>query len=427
MKSYSEIVFSTGGVLLMIFDLLLMLGQIYCVIKVFSQKQNPLLRVLAAVQLVMGLIWFCQMLDGSFYVEYYDRQRDYLALTKWIYSSPWLAAAAVEAAFAVILCLSLIAASRYQRSHLSQNAVKETVDMLPVGICFSKEDGTAVLKNLLADELCCELTGESLTDAEAFWRAIDEAAEKQNDVRIVVLKSGKAMMCQKSEITVDEVMYFQLIACDISEQYRIIAELREKNQKLLELQERMKAFGKMASRLAMTEEILRARVSVHDEMGHLLLSGKYYLDRPETGDREKLLQMERFTHLLLMREGEEPDGALPDSMENALTSAMEMGVEVSVSGDIPTDPQLRDILAAAVRECAANTAKHASGDSLSVAVSRDEGMVTAVLRGSGRITGEPIIERGGLLNLRQAIEAAGGDMTVTQEPAVTLKLTLPEQ
>lgn len=228
-----------------------------------------------------------------------------------IFDAPWIAVAFIESIFAVILVISLIILRRYRLSHLSNGAIKETVDMLPVGICFAKEDGTVVLKNLLADSICRELTGGALTDLDRFWTQIEAAGEKQNQVSIVVLPSGKTVMFQRCDIEVDSERFIQLIACDISEQYRITVELRDKNHKLLDIQQRMKAFGEMSMRLAMTEEILRARVSIHDEMGHLLLSGKYCLDRPETADRDNLLRLERYTHLLLMHEGEEPDDALP--------------------------------------------------------------------------------------------------------------------
>ena len=109
--------------------------------------------------------------------------------------------------------------------------------MLPVGICFAKEDGTVVLKNLLADSLCCELTGGALTDADRFWKHIEATGEKQNQVSIVALPSGKAVMFQRCEIKVESERFIQLIACDISEQYRITAELRDKNQKLLDIQQ----------------------------------------------------------------------------------------------------------------------------------------------------------------------------------------------
>lgn len=427
MTSFSQIVFEPGGVALSIFALLTLFGQICAVIAAFSQERSIILRLTMVLQLVLGLSWFCLLLDGSFTVDYFDRQRAYFGLTRLIFDAPWIAVAMIEFIFAVFLVISLIILRRYRRSHLSGGAIKETVDMLPVGICFAKEDGTVVLKNLLADSICRELTGSALTDADRFWKQIEATEEKQNQVSIVVLPSGKAVMLERCDIEVDLERFIQLIACDISEQYRMTAELRDKNHKLLDIKQRMKAFGEMSLHLAMTEEILRARVSIHDEMGHLLLSGKYCLDRPETADRDNLLRLERYTHLLLMHEGEEPDDALPSGIDGAFAAAREMGVKVDLSGNLPQSRTERDILARAILECAANTAKHGGGDRLSVDLTDGRDGLTIVLSGNGTPPTEPITEAGGLSMLRRTVKNVSGAMNVRCDPNVTVELKNPKK
>lgn len=137
--------------------------------------------------------------------------------------------------------------------------------------------------------------------------------------------------------------------------------------------------------------------------------------------------MERYTHLFLMQEGEEPNDALPNSIEHAVSAAHEMGVTVSVSGELPTDRIVCDMIGRAIRECSANTVKHASGDRLDVRISCEEGSIKVILVGSGEPPTKPIRESGGLLNLRRSIESAGGSMIVTAVPRFTLTLVLPEE
>lgn len=429
MTPFSEIVFSAGGITLSVLGMLLVFGQIYLAVGAFSVKRSVPLRASALIQLCLGAVWFCLLLDGSFDPDYFQRPRAFLPPTEWMYRSPWLVVAGIEAVFAALLIISLIVVRRNLQRNLSRSAIKETVDMLPVGICFAKPDGMVVLKNLLADSLCHELTGGSLNDAMTFWNAVEACGEHRDQVIIVLLPSGRAFLCQRSEITVDDVPggepYIQIIASEITELCQITSQLREKNQKLLDIQSRMKAFGAMTQQLAMTEELLRARVSVHDEMGHLLLSGKYYLDRPGTSDREKLLTMERFTHLSLMGEGEEPGGSAQDPVNGALAAARAMGVTVSINGELPAGDPVRKLLSQAIRECAANAVKHASGDRMDITIMSEGERITAILTTNGKPAREPIRESGGLLNLRRMIEAAGGTMTVSVEPQFTLTCLLP--
>ena len=425
MTDFGAIVFTFGGVAMRVYSVLLVTAQLYVVIDVFLQRRGIRAYILSAVQLLLGLSWFCILLDGSYYVDWVDTPRVYPALVDIIYSSPWPVVLAVELILTLILATGIYSMARYRRANLSRGVVKETLDMLPVGVCFAEADGTVALKNLRMDSLCRALTGGPLVDAQAFTQKIEQVGEEQNSARIVQLPDGEAVLFLREEIYSNGKPYGQLTAFDVSEQYRITAQLKANNKKLTDLQLRYKAFSAMASQLAMSEEILRARVTVHDEMGYLLLSGKYYLDHPDSADGEMLLRLERGTHMMLMREGEEPDDAARDSYAEAIKVARAIGVAVSASGEPPRDGPVRELLAGAMRECAANVAKHAGGGRLDVSLTYDGGRLIAVLRGDGDAPEGPISESGGLLNLRRSVESAGGEMTVTCTPQVTVTLRLP--
>ena len=425
MSTFSQIVFSFGGIALRLFAILIILGQLYIIINAFMHKHRLWFRLLAAAQLLAGIVWLFLLLDGSFGKDYVVRDRAYPRLVSAVYASPWIVVLAVDLILAAICCMSLVRQVRYCRAHLSRIAVKETVDRLPAGLCFARSDGSVALKNQRMEELCVALSGKSLLDAAALREAVNNAGEAQDQARIVPLPQDTAMLFREEEITVDGEPFLQISAYDVSERYRIISELKANNKKLLDLQTRMKAFGARATELSMNEELLRARSTVHNEMGHLLLIGKNYLDDPSGTDEEKLILTQRYVHQLLMHEGEEQDSEGKSEIEKALDAARELGVSVRVIGDIPTGGAACEIIGDAVRECAANAVKHAAGDSLTLTLTRGEGSIRAVLHTDGSAPAGPITERGGLLNLRRRVESAGGTMTVTCEPGTVVRMTLP--
>ena len=424
MTAFSEIVFSFGGIALRVWSVLLVIVQLYVMIDVFIQRRRWKTYLPAAVQLLLGLGWFFILLDGSYYVDWVEAPRVYPSLVNLIYTSPWLAVAGIELLLTLIAVFSFWSLLRYQRRHLSRGVIKETLDMLPVGICFSKEDGTVVLKNLQMDRWCAVLTGSPLFDAQTFWQKVEAIGEAQNKARIVLLSDEAAVLFLCEKIMANGMPYTQITAFDVSEQYRITAQLKANNKKLIDLQTRIKAYSAMTAQLAMTEEILRARVTVHDEMGYLLLSGKYYLDHTDSADAENLLELERYTHRLLMREGEEPDDAMHDGYHEAMEIARAIGVRVIVTGEAPQNDSVRGLLGRVIRECAANTVKHACGSSLYLTLTREGDCLIAVFRGDGEAPDAPITESGGLLNLRRMIESAGGEMQITCDPQVTVRITL---
>ena len=114
-------------------------------------------------------------------------------------------------------------------------------------------------------------------------------------------------------------------------------------------------------------------------------------------------------------------------MDNALIQAKGIGVAVRIEGRVPEDPWIRRILGHAVRECAANTVRHAGGDRLEVFLLQKDARLRAELRNNGRAPEKPPREQGGLKSLRQMTEACGGSMKIEMAPVFRVILDLPEQ
>ena len=79
------------------------------------------------------------------------------------------------------------------------------------------------------------LTGGPLVDAQAFTQKIEQVGEEQNSARIVQLPDGEAVLFLREEIYSNGKPYGQLTAFDVSEQYRITAQLKANNKKLTDL------------------------------------------------------------------------------------------------------------------------------------------------------------------------------------------------
>lgn len=130
MLSFSEIVFTFGGAALRVWGLLLIIGQLYAAIDVFWRIPKMSARLLAAGQLLLGLFWFCILLDGSYYADWVEKPRVYPFLVELLYASPWITVAAVELVFTMMLALSFFLLFRYHNRHLSRSAIKKR------SICF---------------------------------------------------------------------------------------------------------------------------------------------------------------------------------------------------------------------------------------------------------------------------------------------------
>lgn len=324
-----------------------------------------------------------------------------------------------EALTALILLAVLRNVFRWRKDHPTSNSIKETMDLLPAGIAFARPEGTVVFSNLAANAISRALTGRAMTDLLTFEKAAGTETQ-------VELPDGSAVwQLKRSELDADGTPYIQLTATDITEQAGITRELEEKNRKLRDIHLRLDIYNKQADRLIIAQELLTARMAVHNELGSILLESRHYLNEPADIDEEILLQALKNTNTYLLREYEEDDTAR-DPLTDAMEMAEAIGIEVTVSGILPEAEPRRGILAAAITECATNTVKHANGDVLSVGI-RDTGdRLLYTFRGNGLPPKKEITESGGLLSLRALVEMAGGAMRIESTPQVELTITLPK-
>ena len=76
----------------------------------------------------------------------------------------------------------------------------------------------------------------------------------------------------------------------------------------------------------------------------------------------------------------------------------------------------------AIHECLTNAVKHAKGKNLFVRVSNEGAQTVIALTNDGEPPAAPIVETGGLADLRKLAESRGVAMTVESAPEFCLKL-----
>ena len=100
--------------------------------------------------------------------------------------------------------------------------------------------------------------------------------------------------------------------------------------------------------------------------------------------------------------------------------ANSIGIKVIINGSAPENSDIRKILSKAVTECAANTIKHAEGNTVTADTSINEGRTFRAITNNGNPPKGKITESGGLLSLRRDIEAMGGSAKIESEPEFKL-------
>ena len=311
------------------------------------------------------------------------------------------------------------------------------MDFLPDGICFGTKKGMPVLLNRQMSRLCGKLTGEGLMDMEKFWEKLecktvrkeirsmqagDVLALETPDKRIWDFRR-RTLFLGKEEIT-------EFTAVDVTTQYLLHQEQKERNERLNRVNERLRQFSEEVEKVTREREILSAKVKIHDEVGRSLLVLRSYLTEPyEERNRSSMLAFWQYI-ITVMRDGKR-EQEKEESLQQLKKETESLHVELVTEGVLPQQPEICRVIFCAVRECAGNTAKHAGGDRLYLTVREEngtgedgkEGKKTVVLiRNNGNPPKGKIRETGGLKNLRRMVEKVQGYMETATVPEFVLRL-----
>ena len=321
----------------------------------------------------------------------------------------------------------LIGCIRKRNSRLSMMSVKESMDFLPTGICFYWEGGLTKLTNLTMDSISYKLTGENISDAEYFCNTVFGGESpylvRGGDMPVVCFEDGTAFSFTRREEILDGEPIRELIAYNITEEYRLTDELREKQRQASYINARLKALNSTIQYLIMDKETLQIKIDIHDSLGKTLLMTKRYLTSPESVDREEMLSLWRMNIAMLKNEQVEK---WQKPYFVSLRHAEKLGVKITLTGSLPEVPALIPVVEAAINVHVTNVLRHAEGDAADISSEKTAEGYVLRFTNNGRAPEKPVQETGGLVNLRRRTEGIGGKMEIRCSPRFELILRLPE-
>ena len=422
MTAYRDVLAYHIGDIVCSLALMLYVFQMITLFRAIRQKRSVEFITLSAVECAMSFAFLYLLLDGIYQAHYTGGRTTYPVAVNALYDSSFAAVIGVELVLALFAFLTLRNIKRYEKSHVFSSAIKETLDLLPVAVCFGDSKGDVHLSNVKMNEYCRKVTNGNLYNTKELWQIICEKGEVHGAQMLVVTDDNTALMFAISEVQTNGNAYTQITAVDFTEPYKITAELKTNEKKLRDIQYRMRLMSSEQNSLVMNREILKARTTLHDEVGYVLLRSRYYFENPDEADEESISELLNITNALLLGEAEKSDDAQTDIVDYTVKLANGIGVKVVINGTPPESA--KELLALAIRECAANTIKHAEGDLLRMDIAAENGKTQICLTNNGKTPTGEIIETGGLLSLRKTAEAQGAKMNVQSTPQFKLTLEI---
>ena len=329
---------------------------------------------------------------------------------------PWIVICAPVLPAVVYVASGIARTVSRNHRQLTPSAVKETLDSLDYGICFTDPNGRVILVNLAMTSLSFSIGADYPQTLGQFLSALDRV-ERKGDLYAVDNRVFKIISAPVSDPALRG--FTLTTAQDVTEMYLTNEKIEEENAGIHEAIEKTQKMLVRLSDHIRERENLELKIRVHDEIGASLIALRQAID--EGGDGRQCL--ESLNRAIWPFEGEGGVRTLAGVVDRAAA----LGVKIIITGDPPVCGSALKIFLIALGECVTNCRKHADGKTVFVKITDSGNTYTIKITNDGKIPQGKIVEGGGLTSLRLSVEKADGQMTTESEPTFALVLELKKE
>lgn len=387
--------------------LLLLLGSIVSTV-LAATKKRILPAVLAALLFVpIYLLW-----QVIFDLSLFGSSADAARISVTLGALPWFLWLAALLLLGIAAALLLGRNLRYDKTNLTPGTVKLFLDKLPGGVCCWKENGRVLFANDCMNRLCARLTGAPLLSGNPFRNAVADG---------ILPVDGTMWRFSCREFLLDGEKLYEMIASNITAEYAKTQALERDKAELSLLNRELQDYYRSIDDVVRGQEVLQARVSIHDEMNRLMLSTMAASnENPAALDR--IFRLWEQNALLLGREAEEEKD---DSLEQL---ALALDIRLIWQSSLPPtlSPARRSLFLAAAREALINAVKHARAKTMTISFEEAEDRIFCRFANDGAVPSSPVRFTGGLANLLALADKQGAFVSVCCADGFTLSLCFPK-
>lgn len=298
----------------------------------------------------------------------------------------WLAALFVLTAAAVILFLIIL---RYGKRSITPAAVKHLLDQMPCGVCCWRDSGRVLFSNICMNRLCVSLTGSHLRNGNHFHDKIKDE---------ILTVDGKVWRFACRDTVFSGETLHEMIASDITIEYAKTQALEQDKAALSRLKGELQAYSLRIEDTVRQQEILQAKINIHDEMNRLMLS-TMAADKTDTAALDRIFSQWEQNALFLCMQADESEDQKEAERLNDL--ARSLGIRLTWRTELPSamTSKQRALFFIAAQEAVINAAKHAGANNLDISFTENAQTLLCDFVNDGIIPSEDVRFVGGLKNL----------------------------
>ncbi len=313
----------------------------------------------------------------------------------------WLAVFILATVLAAALLFRNI---RYDQTSVTLRTIKMFLDRMPCGICCWLENGRVLFSNHCMDDLCMKITKSPLLNGKDFQDALT------NDILRVDQKVWRFALRQ---MDMDGELLYELIASDITKEYAKTEALKKDQAELSRINQELMDYYRSIDESVARQEILQAKMNIHDEMNRLMLETTAADSRKGVNSLEHILSLWEQNALLLCLEADRKNRERSGELDELATA---LGIQLILESPLPWDltEGQKALFFYAAQEAIINAVKHAQAKTVRITIEPTEKTWQCFFINDGKMPTGEITFQGGLKNLARLAENQGASIeTVT--------------
>ncbi len=330
--------------------------------------------------------------------------------------------------FVVIVSVIVFYLVRYNRRHITPNSIIKAFNTSKDGFLYFESDGACILINETMEEIASYLNKEYILNGYDFFNKVRG--------KTITLENGLTYKFIDKEIVVNNRTTLlnkepnrkvtELIALDVSELVNKNNQLEADNNKLKVLNYELMEYNKNMLDVIHHEEILKAKINIHNEMNELILESSYLLSNDDKEKKNKILSKWENNALLLFKEAEHIHA--DDFIHDLTVLADAMGVKMKCDNYsiLSHNESLVGLFTHASKEALTNIAKHADSKELIVNIKKENDLIIMSFANDNNKNTKTIKKGGGLLNLEKHVEQLKGKMFIINKEQFILRIEVED-
>lgn len=315
---------------------------------------------------------------------------------------------------------------RIRKSQIGKNSIKESMDNLPDGLCFSKLDGRPALVNRQMQLISYEVFGKHLINDLRCAKLVREGkiSDKTKILQtdpLVIRACGKIWLFLF--IKDEEKKYRETIAYNITEEWSVLNEIKKKNQEIKAANKRLSEYQMAALEYTRQKEILRSKIEIHDKIAQSLIYFRHYLDKEDKNEDERKRLVQLWNESLLVLDESEDEEVKDALWKKLLETAESIGVDIHFTGSLPEGENDKNTFISIVHEALNNAIRHAEAKNVWIDINEDGLRINLTIKNDGHKPSSEIKEKGGLKNIRARLKIYDGKMSIDTSEVFTLRIS----